>query len=133
MRTSTQIYIHQRYLFLSYKTSLSYRTYNDFVPSYLHGWSREVILHCLERKSSSRKYDKSDITTQNTMTGVFTIKGSSNKLYIDDFGTTTGEPSCTYLDWTQWRIPCKHFFAVFNLFVHCQPSRDRSQQHEGSL
>ena len=103
--------IHHKYLFLNYKSSSSYRTYNDFVPSYLHGRPRQVILHCLERKSSSRKYDESDITTQDTISGVFIIKGSSSKLHRVNFGTTTGEPSCTCHDWIQWRIPCKHFFC----------------------
>ena len=73
--------IHHRYLFLNYQTSSSYRTYNEFVPSYLHGRPRQVILHCLERKSSSRKYDQSDIISQDTTSGVFRIKGSSNKLH----------------------------------------------------
>ena len=108
--------IYHKYLFLNYKTSSSYRTYNDFVPSYLHGRPRQVILHCLERKSSSRKHDQSDIISQDTIVGVFTIKGSSNKLHTVNFGTATGEPSCTCPDWIQWRIPCKHFFAVFKFF-----------------
>ena len=108
--------IHHRYLFLNYRTSSSYRTYNEFVPSYLHGRPRQVILHCLERKSSSRKYDQSDIISQDTTSGVFRIKGSSNKLHTVNFGTSTGEPSCTCPDWIQWRIPCKHFFVVFKFF-----------------
>lgn len=37
--------IHHKYLFLNYKTSPNYRTYNDFVPSYLHRQPRQVILH----------------------------------------------------------------------------------------
>lgn len=108
--------IHHKYLFLNFKASSNYRTYNDFVPSYLHGRPRQVIIHCLDRKSSSRKYDLTDIVSQDTDTGVFTIKGSSTKSHIVDFGTSSGEPSCTCLDWIQWRIPCKHFFAIFNLF-----------------
>ena len=63
--------IHHKYLFLNYKTSSSYRTYNDFVPHYLHGRPRQVIIHCLERKSSSRKYDQSDIISQDTIAGVY--------------------------------------------------------------
>ena len=108
--------IHHKYLFLNYKTSSFYRTYNDFVPRYLHGRPRQVILHCLERKSSCRKYDESNIISHDTVNGVFTIKGSSSKLHTINFGTTNGEPSCTCLDWIQWKLPCKHFFAVFKFF-----------------
>ena len=68
---------HHHYLFLNFKSSSSYRTYNEFVPRYLHGRPRQVILHCLERKNSSRKYDQSDVISQDTTAGVFTIKGSS--------------------------------------------------------
>lgn len=128
--------IHHKYLFLNYKVSSSYRTYNDFVPSYLHGRPRQVILHCLERKSSSRKYDQSDIISQDTTAGVFTIKGSSNKLHTVNFGTTTGEPSCTCPDWIQWRIPCKHFFAVFKFFEkwgwESLPEQYKSEPHISS-
>ena len=80
--------IHHKYLFLNYKTSSFYRTYNDFVPRYLHGRPRQVILHCLERKSSCRKYDESNIISHDTVNGVFTIKGSSSKLITINFGTT---------------------------------------------
>ena len=128
--------ILHKYQFLNYKPSSSYRTYNDFVPSYLHERPRQVILHCLERKSSSRKYDESDITSQDTTTGVFTIKGSSSKLHTVNFGSTTGEPSCTCPDWIQWRIPCKHFFAVFKFFDKwgwdSRPEQYKCQPHVSS-
>ena len=128
--------IHHKYLFLNYKSSSFYRTYNDFVPSYLHGRPRQVILHCLERKSSSRKYDESDITTQDTISGVFIIKGSSSKLHRVNFGTTTGELSCTCHDWIEWRIPCKHFFAVFRFFEKWRwdslPEQYKCQPHISS-
>ena len=35
-----------------------------------------------------------------------------------DFGLMTSTPSCTCKDWIQFRIPCKHFFAVFEHFHH---------------
>ena len=108
--------IHHKYLYLNHKMSSNYRTYNDFVPSYLHGRSRQVILHCLERKSNSRKYDTTDIVSHDDATGIFCIQGSSSKLYTVDFGTLANEPSCSCPDWLKWRIPCKHFFAIFRLF-----------------
>ena len=75
-----------------------------------------MIIHCLDRKSSSRKYDDADVTCQDSTTGVFKVTGSS-KLHTVNFGiSSAGQPSCTCLDWIQWRIPCKHFFAVFKFY-----------------
>ena len=96
--------------------SPSYRTYNDFVPGYLHGRSRKVILHCLERRSNSRKYELADVISHDDAAGIFTVQGSSKNSYTIDFGISTNEPLCTCPDWLQWRIPCKHFFAIFRLF-----------------
>ena len=31
-----------------------------------------------------------------------------------NFGAATGTPTCTCKDWIHFRIPCKHFFAIFN-------------------
>ena len=73
------------------------------------------------------------MASHNTTTGVFTIKGSSNKLHTINFGTPSGEPSCTCHDWVQWRIPCKHFFAIFRLFEQWgwdnPPDHYKSQAH----
>ena len=79
--------------------------------------SGQVILHCLERKSSCRKYDESNIISHDTVNGVFTIKGSSSKLHTINFGTTNGEPSCTCLDWIQWKLPCKHFLLCLSFLI----------------
>ena len=95
--------------------SKTYRRYNDFVPDYLRECPCQVIIHCLESKSSSKKYTEDDILTKDVTTGKFTLQGSG-KVYTIDFGVGTGEPSCTYPDWLQWHIPCKHFFGIFHLY-----------------
>ena len=107
--------IHHKYLLQNYKTSSSYRSYNDIVPPYLHDRPRSVIVHCLERKSNSRKFNVEDILTQDQQNGIFTIKGSSGTIYTINFGGSSGEPSCSCFDWIRWNIPCKHFFAIFRL------------------
>jgi len=54
-------------VYLNYQMSGTYRKYNNFVPDYLRGRPclrgrpRQVIIHCLERKSSSKKYTEDDI------------------------------------------------------------------------
>ena len=69
--------IHHKYLLQNYKAFSTYRCYNDIVPPYLRECPRSVILHCLERKSNSRKFNVEDIYIQDQQSGVFTIKGSS--------------------------------------------------------
>lgn len=125
--------IHHKYLLQNYKASSTYRCYNDIVPPYLRDCPRSVILHCLERKSNSRKFNVEDILTQDQQNGIFTIKGSSDMIYAVNFGGSSGEPSCSCLDWTKWNIPCKHFFAVFRLIPNwnwsCLPSSYRSSPY----
>ena len=101
-------------MFLYHQMLPTYQAYNSFVPPYLHGRPRQVTIHCLERKSNCRKYNEEDITIQDAVNGVFTVKGSSGKAYTVDFGKTS-KPSCSCLDWIKWKIPCKHFFAIFRL------------------
>ena len=66
---------HHKYLYLNYQMSDNYRRYNDFVPGFLRGRPRQVIIHCLERKSSSKKYTDDDILTKDVTSGKFTIQG----------------------------------------------------------
>ena len=106
--------IHHKYMFQNYQMSSTYRSFNDIVPQYLHGCPRPTILHCLERKSNSRKFNSEDILTKDPEKGVFTIRGSSN-IYTVSLGTESAVPSCSCSDWTKWQLPCKHFFALFRL------------------
>ena len=54
-------------------------------------------------------------------------------VYAVDFGRSSGEPSCSCLDWNKWNIPCKHFFAVFRLIPNwnwnCLPFSYRSSPY----
>lgn len=75
-------------------------------------------MHCLERKTKALKYSLSDTSTVDLENGKFTVKGSKNKVHTIDFVTENEDhmPSCTCQDWTQWHMPCKHFFAIFYLY-----------------
>ena len=108
---------HQKYVCLNYMQSSQYRSYKSHVPDYLRDRPRSTILHCLERKSKALKYGKEDVETLNNDQGIFSVKGSKDKVHRVNFGVETddGMPSCTCADWQQWHIPCKHFFAIFNL------------------
>ena len=89
------------------------RKYKDSIPAYLHNRPRALILHCLDRKTKSSKFEPEDVSV--TSEGVFQVQSGDN-VYTIDFKT----PSCTCPDWIQTNYPCKHFFAIFRN----QPSWD---------
>ena len=103
---------YQKYLFQNFKLTSFNRSYKTFVPSYLHDRPREVILHCLDRKSSCRKFRETDICEVENKTGEFLVQGKT-RVHTVDLGKLTGMPSCTCLDWIKNHIPCKHMFAIF--------------------
>ena len=105
---------HHKHLYLNYRMSSAHREYSDFIPEYLRGRPRQVIIHCLNRKSESMKYTEEDILTKDVVNGRFTFQGSQ-QVHTIDFCLVSGKPSCTCPDWLQWHIPCKHFFAIFRL------------------
>ena len=106
---------YQKYLMQNYKQTSTYRTYNDFVPNYLRDRPRNIILHCLERTAKSNKFTAGDITDSDLEKGIFEVVNSSGAKYRVSFGNDNPDsmPSCTCQDWTNWHIPCKHFFAIF--------------------
>ena len=73
--------MHRKYLMHNFKMSGNYRSYKDFIPSYLQGRPPSVILLCLERIARSKKYSMEE----NKPTGLFTID-SSGKTHTVDFG-----------------------------------------------
>ena len=105
---------YQKYLFKNYQMSETYRSYNSFVPSFLKGRPRSVIIHCLQRMKKSQRFTKTDIEFSDETNGLFHLKSQSGKVHVVDFGVMTNTPSCTCKDWIQFRIPCKHFFTVFD-------------------
>ena len=107
--------MHKKYLFENFKMTNNYRQYKDFVPNYLHDRPRSVIKHCLERKSNGQKYAKEDVSCIDNTNGTFQVKGTGNTHSIN-FGKDSLEPSCTCKDWLKWKIPCKHFFAIFKFY-----------------
>ena len=102
---------YQKYLFQNFKLTSFNRSYKAFVPSYLHDRPRDVILHCLDRKGSSRKFSDNDIDELENKTGKFQVHGKT-RVHTVDLGQASGMPSCTCLDWIKHHIPCKHMFAI---------------------
>ena len=105
----------QKYKKENFAMSESYRSYNEFVPEYLKGRPRPVILHCLTRIRKGEKFTKESVK-HTSESNQFTIKNASGKEHTLKFTNDENMPECTCKDWTRWHIPCKHFFAVFNHF-----------------
>ena len=101
----------QSYVLPNLKASEWYRRYNDFVPGFLQGRTRSIILHCLDRQSQSSKYDNDDLS-EGEKEGVFIIQKRAGGQHVVGFSRNSEErmPSCSCKD---WHIPCKHFFTVF--------------------
>lgn len=105
--------LRQKYLFSNFEQSSANRKYKGSVPTYLHNRPKAVVLHCLDRKANSCKFEAEDATTT-ASTGVFEVRSGDNT-YTIDFQV----PSCTCPDWINTNYPCKHFFAVFR--IHPSP------------
>ena len=72
-----------------------------------------LIIHYLERQARAKKFDEANIKG-NPQDGTFTTIKQVKENHVVDFVVHSSEPSCTCKDWKKWKIPCKHFFAVFN-------------------
>lgn len=106
--------MRQKYVIQNLKASEWYRQYKSFVPDFLRGRPRSLIIHCLERQARAKKFDETSVIS-NPQSGIFTIMKQSNGSHTVNFGVNSSEPSCTCKDWKKWNIPCKHFFAVFSV------------------
>ena len=105
--------LHYKYVYQNFKQSDLYRSYNPTVPSYLQGRPKSTVLHCLHRKASSNKI--TDCMIKIIDEGTFEVLGK-HKHHTVDFGVTSSTPTCTCKDWETYKIPCKHYFAIFNWF-----------------
>ena len=61
-------------MFLNYQASPTYRSYK-----YPHGHPCQVILHCLDRKSNSRKYSEEDLLSRDSMKGILPLQDHQEK------------------------------------------------------
>ena len=105
----------QKYQKQNFAMSESYRMYNEFVPSYLQGRPRPVILHCLSRIRKADRFTKESVE-QMDGSGQFKIKSASGKQHTLKFKSDNKMPECTCKDWTCWHIPCKHFLLYLITF-----------------
>ena len=105
----------QKYQKENFAMSESYRSYNEFVPEYLKGWPKSVVLHCLSRIRKAERFTKESVEQINE-SSQFIVKSASGKEHALNFTNDENNPECTCKDWICWHIPCKHFFAVFNHF-----------------
>ena len=61
-----------------------YRSYNEFVPEYLKGRPRSVILHCLSRIRKAERFTKESVE-QIDSPSQFTVKSASGKEHTVKF------------------------------------------------
>lgn len=109
--------MYEKYAREQFQMTCAYRQYYSWVPAFLHQRPRSVIAHTMQRIKSCEKegYTDVDIETVNNEQGEFRVKTRSGHIYNVNFGVSSGSPSCTCKDWVMHRLPCKHFFAIFQL------------------
>lgn len=77
--------------------SSQYRSYKSHVPDYLHDRLKGTLVHCLERKSKALKYTKEDITVLHNEDGIFTVKGSKDKIHSEIWNQSRGQNAFVHL------------------------------------
>lgn len=103
----------RKYQKQNFAMSESYRSHNEFIPEYLRGRPRAVILHCLSRIKKAAKFRAESIKPTNDDAGHFQVNSPSGKQHEVKISSSSGYPECTCKDWIRWHLPCKHLFAVF--------------------
>ena len=103
----------QKYLFQNFKQTAFNRVYNDFVPSHLQGRPRQVILHCLDRKSSSHKFQEDDIATVSGKAGEFTVQGKKESTQL----TLEHQLECHH-------PPGQNINFLANTFLQCSNTKE---------
>lgn len=108
---------YEKYAAAQFRMTRAYRQYYSWVPDFLHQRPRPVIAHSLQRikNCEKEKYTEADIKTLDDTNGMFSIKCKSGKIVTINFGVNSGSPSCTCQDWLTYHLPCKHFYAIFQL------------------
>ncbi|XP_063343130.1 uncharacterized protein si:dkey-31c13.1 isoform X1 [Pelmatolapia mariae] len=89
----------------------SYRQYDSSVPPFLWDRPADVIQHITSCMDSSL----SEGHVVKLGDGVFRVKSETqeDQSYELAFGSDDSLPSCQCDDWRRYKLPCKHFCAVF--------------------
>ena len=107
--------VKYKYLLQTYQQLSQYRQYKSCIPPYLHDRPRSVILHCLERRTSSTKFSAQSLRVIDNDNGTFEIDKTSGGKQTVDFGLKDNTPSCSCKDWIRHHLPCKHFFYSLSI------------------
>ena len=108
---------YEKYAAAQFRMTTAYRQYYSWVPELLHQRPRSVIAHSLQRikNCEKEKYTNTDIQRIENAMGMFSVKCKSGQTVTVNFGVDSGSPSCTCQDWVAHHLPCKHFYAIFQL------------------
>ena len=112
------LFLHPKFSLSSYYNMNTfycsqYRSYNKWIPSYLHDRPREFVLHCLERRKIALGFDLSGITGQRK--GLFSVVSFANNLsecYKVYFGNEHEISKCSCYDLCK-QVICANIFCSF--------------------
>ena len=121
-----------RYVELNTRFSGGYKRYNLTIPKYLHNKPRPFLNHCEKRMKYACEIQSEHIREEGG--GNFKVQSKTDDVWYNlSFGSENIMPRCTCPDFCHTGLPCKHFFAIFNLYPKWQwdslPERFRQSPH----
>ena len=92
--------------------SSGYRSYSKDLPLWLHDRHKELIDHILPRLTPDSKLVDS---VQFLSEGVFQVRSEAKDRapYKLSYGNESTYPKCECPHWRRYKLPCKHFCAIF--------------------
>ncbi|CAH1268941.1 KLHL41 [Branchiostoma lanceolatum] len=105
---------HRKYIELNVRYSEGYSVYSSKLQPFLKNRPRDMVLHIQARYNEAQVYNTDDII--DTGDGLFRVASQRHPgtYYCIDFGQNIRMPSCTCKDWGKFKLPCKHFCAIFH-------------------
>lgn len=98
----------REYTILTARQTTDYRQPRCTIPDFLKNRPNSVQSACIVNMEKAKAVDRSSITEEDDVSGVYSIisEGGKCKIRIQE-----GDCSCPYF--TNNRIPCKHLFSIF--------------------
>lgn len=103
--------LHYRYIQYNIQSMGEYKKYSAHIPEFLHNRPKFFLEHCWKRIPPKCPY--LPITAITSLpNGEFRVPSSNGEnFYLLDLERRM--PSCSYLDWSKYHLPCKHMLSIF--------------------
>eukprot|EP00794_Sanderia_malayensis_P002783 gene2783-3220_t len=109
---------YKSYVELNTRYSSLFRRYSGKIPKYLHNRPRSFVNHCMNRMDNASDMRKNLVLTADMDKKTFQLQSSTNdRIQFElQFNSVGSRPHCTCPDFSRTRLPCKHFFYLFEKY-----------------